>query len=81
MRAIRILIPPVLYAELCEAAASKNEPGFGPAAYATELVISEMAARRLPKITPARNGARVAAKAGTEPERYRIVLPVTEVDA
>jgi hypothetical protein len=79
MPAIRIVLAPALYAELCEVAAGLNEPGYSPAKFATDLVASEMAARRLPRVAPGRCGAHL--KTG-EPEPYRVhvSLPASGLD-
>lgn len=56
-RRVVIRLPNALYRDLTELAARAEERGYGPASFATDLVCSELAARRLPKIAPARNGA------------------------
>jgi hypothetical protein len=70
MRRITIALPDGLYMELCEVAADAGEVGYGPAHWASDVIASELAARRLPKIAPARYGARVA-----EPERETELEP------
>ena len=56
-----------------------QEPNYGPAEFASDLVVSELAARRLPRIAPGRYGARViGAEKPTEPVRHRLLLPEME---
>ena len=72
MRKVVISLPDTLYGELCEVSAAMNEPGYGPASFATDLVASELAARRLSKIPEARYGARITTESL---ERYRVLQP------
>ncbi len=57
MKRVTIQLPNALYRDLAELAARSEERGYGPSAFATDLVCSELAARRLPKIAPARFNA------------------------
>jgi len=76
---IRLSLAPALYAELAEMAAKFNEPGFGPARCAQEILESELAARRLQRIeTPRGYGGRHRG-AAIEPYRLHIALPNTEM--
>lgn len=70
-KAIRVSLPAALYRELCEAAAAMDEP-YTPAAFATEVVIADLASRRIARM-PVRHshGARVK----TEPVTHRVLLP------
>ncbi len=72
MQRITIELPESLYAEL-ETVAKACEGGnnFGPAQWASELVASELAARRLPNVEPGRNGGRAPSPVKT----HRLVLP------
>ena len=82
MRRVSISLPDVLYAELTEVAAATGVRGFGPANWAGELVASELAARRLPYVTPGRCGGRVAvASHGDEPEPFRVLLPESQTQS
>ena len=77
-RNIRIQLPGALYSELAEVAAKFNEPGFGPARCAQEILESELATRRLQKIeTPRGYGGRHHG-AAIEPYRVHVALPETE---
>lgn len=77
-RNIRIQLPGALYAELCEVAAKMHEPGFGPARCAEEILVSELAARRLTKVeTPRGYGGRHHGRA-VEPYHVHIALPEAE---
>jgi hypothetical protein len=82
MRKVSISLPNELYAELQAAAESMQEPGYGPVNFATDVLASELASRRLPKVTQGRYGARVIeAKPAehTEPVPYRLLVPETMV--
>ena len=75
---IRIMLAPAHYAELCELATRLNEPGFGPARCAEEILVSELASRRLQRIeTPRGYGGRHHG-AAIEPYRLHVALPNTE---
>jgi len=71
---ITITLPRELGRELKAAAAALQEPHYGPAEFACDLVAAEMASTRLPRIAPGRYGARVngAEKPEDPPEPYRI---------
>ena len=62
MQRVTIALPDALYAELQEAATAIDEFGYGPANWAGDLIASELAARRLPKV-----GLRIRTEA--EPHR------------
>jgi len=75
---IRLLLAPALYQELAEMAAKCNEPGFGPARCAEEILVSELASRRLRRIeTPRGYGGRHHGRA-IDPYRVRVALPEAE---
>lgn len=59
MPKVSINLPTELFRELKTAAASMCEVGYGPANFATDVLASELASRRLPRVTQGRNGARV----------------------
>jgi hypothetical protein len=71
MQTIQILLSPALYIELCEVSAGMDEPGYGPEQHAAEVVIADLASRRLSRM-PARyrHGTR-----RTEPVTYQVMLP------
>lgn len=50
MKAVTIQLPDTLYAELQEAARAIGERNYGPRLWATDLIASELASRRLRKI-------------------------------
>lgn len=75
MRAIRILLPTTLYTELCEVSAAMDEPGYGPSHYAADVLASELASRRLPRIALGSHGPRMNTKADIEPQIYRVMSP------
>ena len=68
MRRVSISLPDALYAELAEIAAATGERGYGPANWAGDLVSSELASRRLPKVKPGRYGGRITAPKPAESE-------------
>ena len=75
---IRLSLAPALYAELAEMAAKFNEPGFGPARCAEEILVSELASRRLSRIeTPRGYGGRHHG-AAIEPYHVHVALPEVE---
>lgn len=78
MREIRISLAPALYAELAEVASTMNEPGFGPARCAQEILESELAARRLRRVAPPKYGARP--RSG-EIRTFSLALSAREVGA
>ena len=74
MRKVTIALPDALYAELQEAATAIDEYGYGPANWAGDLIASELAARRLPRVTRQApdHGPRIKA---AEPEPCHVLLP------
>ena len=72
MVGVIISLPDGLYAELCEVSKATHESGYGPEHWATDLVAAELAARRLPRISPGTHGPRIKT---AEPEPYRVLLP------
>lgn len=76
MQAVTICLPEALYAELAEVAAAIEEPGYTAQRWAEDLVSSELAARRLPKVAQGTHGPRIkAGNAAEEPNEYRVMLP------
>jgi hypothetical protein len=76
MRKVSIALPNALYAELEAWAELMREPGYGPASFATDVLASELASRRLPRVVQGRYGARVIEmKSAEPPQRYRLHLP------
>jgi hypothetical protein len=67
---ITILLNDVLYKDLQAVAAATGESGCGPAAWAGELIASELASRRLSAM-PGRWGGETP-----EPVTHRLCLPV-----
>lgn len=59
MKRITVVLPNALYSELQEAAANVDEPGYDAQRWANDLIASELAARRLPKISQGMLGARL----------------------
>ncbi len=76
MKRVTIQLPNALYQELAELAAKFEEPEFGPVRCAQEILTAELAARRLPKVTRGRYGARPASS--FEAASYRLALPEME---
>lgn len=74
MRKVSIALPDGLYLELEQAAAMMDEPGYGPARFATDVLASELASRRLPKVTQGAYGARIMERP-VEPVTHRLCLP------
>lgn len=72
MRRVSIALPDALYRELQQAAAMMDEPGYGPVNFATDVLASELASRRLPKVTQGAYGPRIMAERPAEPEAHRI---------
>ncbi len=59
MKALTIKLPDALYDDLAALARAFGEPGYGPRMLATDLVASELAARRLSRLSqpkPEREG-------------------------
>lgn len=76
MRKVSIALPNELYAELEAWAELMREPGYGPASFATDVLASELASRRLPHVSQGRYGARVIeTKPAEQPQPYRLHLP------
>jgi hypothetical protein len=74
MQKVTVFLPAALYAELQEAARATGEPNYGPSQWATDLVAAELAARRLPRVTPGRCGGRVT-EYTTELATHSLRLP------
>jgi hypothetical protein len=76
MRKVSIALPDGLYLELQQAAAAMQEPGYTATHFATDVLASELASRRLPRVAQGRYGARVIESAPVEqPEPCRLLLP------
>lgn len=73
---IRLLLAPALYRELAEMAAKFDEPGFGPTRCAEEILVSELASRRLPKVERGAHGARPG-----EMRTYHVPFSTRELEA
>ncbi len=54
MKTFQIRLPDGLYTELAEITAQINEPGYGPKSWATDLIASELASRRLSRLSQPR---------------------------
>jgi hypothetical protein len=77
MRRVTISLPDGLYAELQEVSAMTGEKGYSPAIWAADFIASEMASRRLPRVSAGRYGARVPSVEDIE-DRFHVVLPEPE---
>ena len=76
MRQLTIDVPDALYLELEKAAAATREFGYGPEHWACDVIVSELAARRLPHVAMGALGARVGVvQREVEPEGYRVMRP------
>ncbi len=65
-----------LYRELQSAAASMHEPGYSAVNFITDVLTSDLASRRLPRMARERLGGRVTvAKDNTEPVSHPFWLP------
>jgi hypothetical protein len=73
MRTITIALNDGLFDELQRAADRLNEPNFSAADFATEAIESVLASRRLPRVAPGRNGARITTEPATV--THRVLLP------
>jgi hypothetical protein len=73
MRKVSIALPDGLYLELQQAAAAMQEPGYIATHFATDVLASELASRRLPKVAQGRYGARVIETKPAEPVTHRIL--------
>jgi hypothetical protein len=51
MKRITFLLPDALYSELEQVAAEADERGYNAEKWANDLIASELAARRLPKVS------------------------------
>jgi hypothetical protein len=79
MRRVTISLPDGLYAELQEVSAATNEHGYGPAHWVTDVVASELASRRLPRVARGSLGPRLALLDDVmEREVYPVHFPETE---
>ena len=76
MPKVSIKLSTELYRELQSAAASMQEPGYSAVNFITDVLTSDLASRRLPRMALGRLGGRVTvAKDNTEPVSHRLRLP------
>jgi hypothetical protein len=76
MPKVSIKLSTELYKELQSAAASMQEPGYFAVNFITDVLTSDLASRRLPRMARERLGGRVTvAKDNTEPVTHRVCLP------
>jgi hypothetical protein len=76
MPKVSIKLSTELYRELQSAAASMQEPGYSAVNFITDVLTSDLASRRLPRMALGRLGGRVTvAKDNTEPVTHRVCLP------
>jgi hypothetical protein len=76
MPKVSIKLPTELYRELQSAAASMHEPGYSAVNFITDVLTSDLASRRLPRMALGRLGGRVTvAKDNSEPVSHRLCLP------
>jgi hypothetical protein len=73
---VSIKLSTELYRELQSAAASMQEPGYSAVNFITDVLTSDLASRRLPRMAQERLGERVTvSKDNTEPVSHRLCLP------
>jgi len=73
---VSIKLSTELYKELRSAAASMREPGYSAVNFITDVLTSDLASRRLPRMALGRLGGRVTvAKDNTERVSHRLCLP------
>jgi hypothetical protein len=72
---IMIVIPDCMYSELEEASSATRELGYGPEHWASDVVVSELAARRLPRVVLGNHGPRIGAKEVEPQQGHRILWP------
>ena len=76
MPKVSIKLPTELYRELQSAAASMQEPGYSAVNFITDVLTSDLASRRLPRMARERLGGRVTVtKDNAEPVSHRLCLP------
>jgi len=76
MPKVSIKLPTELYRELQSAAASMQEPGYSAVNFITDVLTSDLASRRMPRMALGRLGGRVTvAKDNSEPVSHRLCLP------
>jgi hypothetical protein len=75
MQGIKIFLPTELFRELQSAAESMQEPNYGPTHFATDVLASELASRRLSRVAQGRCGARVIETKPIEPVAHRVAWP------
>jgi hypothetical protein len=76
MPKVSIKLSTELYRELQSAVASMQEPGYSAVNFITDVLTSDLASRRLPRMARERLGGRVTvAKDNTEPMSHRLCLP------
>jgi len=73
---VSIKLSTELYCELQQAAASMQEPGYSAVNFITDVLTSDLASRRLPRMARERLGGRVTVcKDNAEPVSHRLCLP------
>jgi hypothetical protein len=76
MPKVSIKLSTELYRELQSAAASMQEPGYSAVNFITDVLTSDLASRRLPRMALGRLGGRVTvSQDNTEPVTHRVCLP------
>ena len=76
MPKVSINLSTELFRELQSAAASMREPGYSAVNFITDVLTSDLASRRLPRMARERLGGRVTvAKDNIEPVSHRLCLP------
>lgn len=76
MPKVSIKLSTELYRELQSAAASMQEPGYSAVNFITDVLTSDLASRRLPRMARERLGGRVTvSQDNTEPVTHRVCLP------
>ena len=76
MPKVSIKLSTELYRELQSAAASMQEPGYSAVNFITDVLTSDLASRRLPRMALGRLGGRVTTSTKTaELEPFRVLLP------
>ena len=76
MPKVSIKLSTELYRELQSAAASMQEPGYSAVNFITDVLTSDLASRRLPRMARERLGGRVTvSQDNTEPVSHSLCLP------
>jgi hypothetical protein len=76
MPKVSINLSTEMFKELQTAAASMQEPGYSAVNFITDVLTSDLASRRLPRMARERLGGRVTvSKEDVEPVSHRLCLP------